>query len=492
MYFTKQFFELTLPDAIIKNDLLNKDAGFSVDSRLVQEGDIFVALKGNVNDGHQFIEEALSKGATGIIAEKSQQKTLDAINSSLLKDKFIVLVDDTLQALWKLAKAWRSQFNYPVIGITGSFGKTSTKEILSNVLKLHGKNALVSKGNQNSVRGLPLNILKMRSEHDIAVFELGINKREEMSKLVEMVKPTIGIITAVGHAHMEGLGSLSDIAAEKREIFKYFTESNIGIINGDQEPLSQIGYTHPVIRFGTKTTNQIQARKIRVSGSDINFVLKIYKQKYNVTLKSNHLGAVFNALAATSVGCLLNIPNDVIVKGIQVPIAIEGRFNMKPLKIGKGTLIDDCYNASPESMKAALLAFEEIDTGAQKIAVLGDMLELGVDSPFWHRQIGRFLRKVPSLDHLILVGELVDWTKKTAPIGLTVQLVSNWEQAVDALSKKVTKESMVLVKGSTRGHKEGLVRLVNYFTNDKQENNQPKDVELSAQFIGAIQSTQEI
>ena len=263
---------------------------------------------------------------------------------------------------------------------------------------------------------------------------------------------------------MEGLGSLADIATEKRDLFKFFTEESIGIINGDQAVLAHVGYVHPVIKFGTKTTNQIQARKVQVATDRMSFVLKIYKEKFNVEINNVHSGAIFNALAASAAAHMLGIPNSVIIKAIQTPPVVAGRFELKPIKENKGIIINDCYNANPESMKAALLAFQKIETKAHKIAVLGDMLELGLNSPFWHRQLGRFLRKVPSLRHVILVGDMMKWAKKTIPVGLTVVTVANWQEAITYLESALSQESLVLVKGS-RGM--GLTNVVNALSIDK-------------------------
>ncbi len=253
----------------------------------------------------------------------------------------ILAVPNPLQALIQLATVWRAQFTYPVVGITGSVGKTSTKEMIANILTLNDMPIIASHGNQNTNIGLSLNMLRMRSAHKAAIFELGISKRGEMAQLAAIVKPTTAIITNIGHQHMDGLGSLQDIALEKRDIFKYFAEENIGIINGDQSILSHVSYPHPVIRFGSKTTNQIQARKIRVNGSHINFVLKIYKKKYNIILDQPHMGSVFNALAATAAAHLLGVPEEIIVKGIQRPLVVAGRFEQRPLKFAKGSLIND-------------------------------------------------------------------------------------------------------------------------------------------------------
>jgi len=477
MRLDKDFLWSVLPDAVVAHGQFPEDFLFCVDTRSLQKGDIFIALKGKQTDGHLFVKDALQKHAGGIFIEKSKQDLLKDLDQDLLKKKLVVLVDNALSALTLLATAWRQRFDYPVVGITGSVGKTSTKEVLARIVAESGKNYLVSRGNQNSVIGLSLNVLRMRPTHEGAIFELGINKRGEMETLVDIAKPTIGLITGVGHTHMAGLGAVADIAAEKRIIFKYFKEENIGVINGDQPMLSSIGYAHPVIRFGCKTTNQIQARKVRINESSIDFVLKIYHKKYSIRMQGTHIGVVFNAIAAACVARLLGIHDDVILKGIQQQIVVPGRFECKKLTTGKGSLIDDCYNASPESVKAALLAFEKIETQAKKILVFGDMLELGVDSAFWHRQIGRFLRKAPSVHTVILVGSLVKWVSKTLPVGIKVELVATWQEAVELLKKLVAQESLLLVKGSTAGYTNGLVHLVRHFTANPQNG---QDIQLIA------------
>jgi UDP-N-acetylmuramoyl-tripeptide--D-alanyl-D-alanine ligase len=448
MRFDEHFLKGVLPDIVFTSTAFPEEPNIVVDSRVVKKGDIFIALKGSKHDGHEFVNQAIESGASGIIIAHHKKDIADKISPECLKKIGVALVPDTLEALSALATAWRAQFQYPVVAITGSVGKTSTKETVCNILSMHGVDYVASLGNQNTAIGLAMNIFNMRAHHKVAVFELGINKRGEMAKLAAIAHPTIAVITNIGHAHMEGLGSLQDIAIEKKDIFKYFTEKSIGIINGDQNVLSQAAYVHPVIKFGTKTINQVQARKIYVSNKRISFTLKLYKQKFSILLRQTHEGAIFNSLAAAAVGYLLNIPGDVIARGLAAPVIVAGRFETLALQNGNGIVINDCYNANPESMKAALQAFQQMDTKDQKIAVLGDMLELGVNSPFWHRQLGRFLRKVPSLNHIILVGSMVHWTKKTLPFGLTVDMVPTWQEAVTKLEGKLNKESTVLVKGS--------------------------------------------
>lgn len=448
MRFNEHFITRAVSDVSILHNTFPENPCFSIDSRTSQPGDFFVALVGERSDGHDFLEAVFKKGAVGCMINASKKDLLQNIPSDMLKNKLVLIVPDTLQALLQLAKAWREQFTYPVVSITGSVGKTSTKELIANILTLAGKPCIASYANQNTKIGLALNMLRMREHHEAAIFELGISKPGEMAEMAYLVQATSAIITNIGHQHMDGLGSLQGIALEKRDIFKYFTEKNIGIIHGDQPLLCNVSYPFPVVKFGLKTINQLQARKIRVENSCVKFVLKIYKNKYQIVLSQPHMGSVFNSLAAASAAHLLGVSEDIIVRAIQAPLQVAARFESRQLKSMNGTLINDCYNASPESMKESLLAFQHIQTSAQKIAVIGDMLGLGADSPFWHRQLGRLLRKVPSLKHVILVGDLVQWTYKVLPVHLTVDKAPTWEAAVSLLNQKLTKESLVLVKGS--------------------------------------------
>jgi UDP-N-acetylmuramoyl-tripeptide--D-alanyl-D-alanine ligase len=458
MRFDKHFITRALPDASVAFERFPEVVEFVTDSREASPGAVFVALNGIHRDGHDFIVDAFEQGAVGCIIAESKKSVVNTIKG--IEEKLVVTVKDPLEAFIHLAIEWRSQFSYPVLAITGSVGKTSTKEFVSRIMLNCGKNYFVSHENQNTKIGVALNMLRLKEDHELAIFEIGISKRGEMAELAEMLQPTTAVITNIGHQHMDGLGSLNDIALEKRDVFKYLTEKSIGIVNGDQSILSRVSYRHPVVRFGSKTTNQIQARKIRIADSQISFILKIYQKKYFITLNRPHTGAVFNALAATAAAHWLGVPDDIIVAAIQQPCVVEGRFEERAISGDKGILINDCYNANPESMKAALLAFQQIETTAPKIAILGDMLGLGVNSPFWHRQVGRFLRKAPSLNKVILVGELVSWVKKTSPVGLPVEIVATWKEAVEKIEADLSAKPAVLVKGSRAVGLDNLVEIL--------------------------------
>ncbi len=447
MRVNQDFILSVFPDALFRGNYLAATDSWAVDSRVVQPGDTFVAIGGSKTDGHAFLAEVYERGVRTVMVATAQ---VAAVAHELKKFEAagtVIVVPCPMTALLGLAAAWRSRFSYPVIGITGSVGKTTTKEMIGNIFKYQYTDYLVSQGNQNTLIGLSLNMLRMRNDHAVALFELGINKRGEMAHLAAHLRPTMAVITALGHGHMEGLGSLADIAVEKRDIFKWLPEDGIGIIDGDQPLLALISYRHPVIRFGRKMVNQVQARKVVYQHSQIQFQLKVYDERATVTLATEHEARVHNALAAATVAHTLKIPLATICRGLETHVAVQGRFAKYRLRQG-AVIIDDSYNANPESMKAALQAFEQFEGKQTKIAVLGDMLELGINAPFWHRQVGRFLRKVPSLAEVIFVGDQMKWAHEMVPFGITARRVSSWEEVLPLLEGRLTDQVAVLVKAS--------------------------------------------
>ncbi len=464
MSFNEHFLRGVVPKVSLLMNTFPEDARFSIDSRTLQQGEIFVALKGEHVDGHNFIAQALEKGAAGLVIASDKQHLLQKIESRQLKNKLVIAAPNTFDFMFQIAAAWRAQFSYPVLAITGSVGKTSTKEMIAAILLSHKRNCLVARANQNTKIGVALNILRMRENHDCAIFEVGISQRGEMREIAELLRPTIGLITYIGHCHMEGLGSLADIAAEKRALFKYFTGENIGIINGDQALLSHVSYPHPVVKFGFKSTNQIQARKVSQHEDHTDCVIKLYKDKYPISIPQIHPATLMNSLASAAASYILGASNEKIIDSIQHPITISGRFEKRSLKNKqRGSIINDAYNANPESMKAALATFSKIKTNAKKIVVIGDMLELGANSAFWHRQLGRVLRRMSATHDIILVGEHIQWAKKSLPVGAHVDALSSWQEVIPVVERKIkeNKENLILIKGS---HGTGLHHLAEALT----------------------------
>jgi UDP-N-acetylmuramoyl-tripeptide--D-alanyl-D-alanine ligase len=468
MIYTPYFFKTALPDAkfitsfamlddfFIQNEIF----GFCIDSRKIETDQIFIALQGEQVDGHVFIKEVLLKGAVGLIIEEDKEFLLKNIDAKLLENKLVIVVKDSLHALKQLAKIWRHRFKCTVIGVTGSVGKTTTKQMLANIFKQANIPAYVSLKNQNTVIGLSLNILNLRQEHKLAVFEMGISHKGEMEELADVLRPNIGIITYISIAHGQGLGSLKEIAKEKQNIFKFFKSNNIGIIWGDNNKVKNLYYDFPIITFGLKTKNDIQARMININeDGSTSFNLKIYNNKYPIQILNSHAGIINNILASSSLATFLGIDHKFILQGINTYKSFEGRFEQRKLKSFPGHLIHDCYNASPQSMKAALESFSKIPKqkdglSFKKIVVLGDMLELGKKEIYWHRQTGKLLSKNLDLDFIILVGKLSRHICKTIPAFLKnkTKKVKDWKQASSALneylSRSNNKGSVILFKSS--------------------------------------------
>lgn len=478
MKLTRDFLTQALPEAVYysASQIVN-DAGWeriekesilvSIDTRTLQPGELFVALKGPQFDGNDFIASALENGACAIVMNEERVHQLEDFMRSYPSVLFILVVD-TLQAFINLAKAWRKQLTCTVVGITGSVGKTTTKEMLRSILQAAGINAYVSYKNYNNIFGLCYNILRVPLEASVAVFEVGINECGEMRQLADILRPDIGLITIIGHAHLEGLGnSVQSVSHEKRQLFAFFDSKSIGIICGDQSLLTDVYYHHPVAKFGLKTKNHVQARKTRVECDDQGkfttvFAIKWYGHKAHIRLHGNHPGYVSNALAASTIAYLLNIQFDAVIRGLESYTGTENRFEMRTLRQGKVVVLNDAYNANPESMKAALLAFGQFKKAGKKVAVLGDMLELGEKEAFWHRQIGRVINKNIELDYLILVGNRARDISATIPFDLKVEFAADWLEAQNSLERYLDLEkehkSMVLVKASGSVD---LVKMVN-------------------------------
>lgn len=449
MRLDRNFVKSALPEATFDGIAEPFFEKFVIDSREVTAGATFVARKGSAVDGHDFVSDAVARGATGLIIDQSRRAVLSTIPSAQLKKLSIALVPSAEEALVRLAKSWRAQFSIPVVGITGSIGKTSTKEMLAEMVRVSGKECLVSAGNYNTLLGLSMTLLQLEQKHQCAIVEMGISCPGEMEQLADLVRPTMGVITVIAHQHMDSLGSISAIAAEKRAIFKYFKPDNIGFINGDQPLLAATSYAHPVVRFGFKTINQIQMRRVAISGMKTTGILKLYGDRYPIVLRTPHQGRLLQALASAAPAYFLGVSNQCIVEVIQKFAAVPGRFEPLALRSGKGIVINDAYNANPESIKEALLAFGRFEAPGRKVAVLGDMLGLGASSPFWHRQIGRFLRKVPSVEHVIFVGSHMAVAQKTVPRYVQATTVATWQDVAPALETLFAEgECAILVKGS--------------------------------------------
>lgn len=375
-------------------------AGVVIDSRQVEQDYLFVAIKGERVDGHDFADAVFSQGAAAVLAE---QKLEDP------KGPYI-LVESTKQALKDLATFYRSGLDIQVVGITGSVGKTSTKEMIASVLETKYR-VLKTAGNFNNEIGLPLTIFRLREEDEVAVLEMGISDFDEMHRLAQIARPDICVITNIGICHLENLGDRDGVLRAKTEVFDHLNHGGIAILNGDDDKLAtveQVQGKAPVF-FGTEplnhegAENEIFATDIKDLGLEGMEVLLHFPDREQKCVRIPIPGKhnVYNALAGACVGAKLGLSNEEICLGIQQAKTIGGRTN---LIHGEDILIiDDCYNANPVSMKAALDVLTKAE--GRTIAVLGDMGELGKEEKQLHYEVGAYAAG-KQVDALFCCGEL--------------------------------------------------------------------------------------
>lgn len=418
-------------------------AGAVIDSRRVEPDYLFIATVGERVDGHSFINEVFDKGALGVVCEKAPDAP---------KGPYI-LVDNSLEALKSIAKWYRLQLNIKVVGITGSVGKTSTKEFISAVLA-QKYNVLKTEGNFNNEIGLPLTILKLREAHEIAVLEMGINNFGEMHRLSEIAKPDLCVITNIGQCHLENLGSREGILKAKTEIFDFMSENGRVCVNGDDDMLVTIPEVKGMrpIRFGLGSQNDVTASDIvskGLFGSSCNIHVGYKPFSADIPLPGAHM--VLNALAATAVGSLFDMTNREIAAGIAGVTPVGGRSNI--LRETKWTIIDDCYNANPVSMKAAIDLLRMADT--RKVAILGDMGELGENENALHQEVGEYAA-LTKVDLLVCVGSLSrtmyegakNQVEKNSIATSRVLYYATREELIEALSGFLKPNDTILVKAS--------------------------------------------
>lgn len=424
---------------LVNGNSLTDITNVTMDSRKVTEGSLFVAIKGERVDGHDFMAEVFAKGATAVLCDHVPE----GITGSC------IVVDNTVKGLQDLATWYRETLNVKVIGITGSVGKTSTKEVVAGTLSA-GFKVLKTIGNYNNEIGLPLTVLSIEEDTEIAVLEMGISDFGEMRLLSSIAKPDIAVITNIGQAHLEYLKNRDGILRAKSEIFEYMNKDGRVYLNGDDDKLITVEqvYGHAPIFFGFGMENDAYPTCIEpkgLGGTGMHLVLKNTEFDATINIPGKHM--VLNAVCAAQIAKDLGMSDEKIVEGLSQARTISGRSNIIPYK-ETGYIIDDCYNASPASMMAA------IDTlmlaKGRKVAVLGDMFELGEDSDNMHASIGEYAVKV-GVDKLICVGEncLHMYNKAMNTVGRTgIVHYSKLEDLLKNLSIEFKPTDNILVKSS--------------------------------------------
>lgn len=405
----------------------------STDTRNIQPGALFVAIPGEVYDGHDYIAEAVAKGAVGVLASRSISTTVP-----------VIAVEDTLWAYGQIAAMYRSNFKIPMVGVTGSCGKTSVKSMIANILK-QSADVLSPEGSFNNEIGLPKTLLDLNNEHKFAVLEMGARKPGDIKYLMELVNPSVTVINNVAPVHLETFGDLDGVANTKGEIYQYLQPHGTAVINVDEEYaplwLSKLK-TQNIITFGLERAADVTCAYIIEEHHRIKFELVTDIGMIEIVLPLLGLHNVKNALASAAVARALDVSLQDIKQGLENFEPVKWRMEVKA-GINGAKIIDDSYNANPMAMKYAIDTLAK--QSGKQILVIGDMLELGVHEVERHKEVGQ-QAKAAGIDYLIAFGDLAQHAVKE--FGINAQFFTDKSKLIAELSTMLDAETVVLVKGS--------------------------------------------
>ena len=420
--------------------LLGEDCEFtsvSTDTRTLQAGALFVALSGPNFDGHDFAAAAAERGAVAALVDRPLSVELAQ-----------VVVADPLAALSAFAREWRRQFQIPAIGVTGSNGKTTTKELIGAILSRLGP-TLVTHGNLNNHIGVPLTLLQLNASHRYAVIEMGANHQGEIAHLANIAEPTVGIVTNAGAAHLEGFGSLEGVAIGKGELFRALPADGVAVVNADDAFASmwrEAASAERLLTFGFEQPADFMAHKVQshsdATGFRIDFELVTPSGTRAATLNLAGLHNLRNALGAAAAACAAGADLDDVVTGLAAVKSVAGRLELKPA-INGAFVVDDSYNANPSSLKAGLDAFRSF-TGARWL-VLGEMKELGDSSDELHAEVGRYARQA-GVERVLAVGERARYAVEA--FGEGAEWFTDVDALIQAAQSSLRSGVAVLIKGS--------------------------------------------
>ncbi len=424
---------------VAKRDTIHS---ISIDSRTVREGEVFFALRGERFDGHDFIPEAISNGASMVVAKR---EWWDQKGSTSIYDLCVIIVEDSLKALGDFARYYRGLFNLKVVGITGANGKTTAKDMTASVLseKFRVRKSI---GNYNNLFGLPLSILQISESDQVGIFEMGMSRPGEVARLTEIGHPDIGVILNVGPVHLEFMQSVQKVAEAKFEMLQNLPEGALALLNGDDSYCLDMitRWKGKAMTFGAAATCDFRALEVHSNSSGY----PSFNFNNLVELKLSVLGDynIHNALVASAVGTLLGLTPEEIKRGVERFAGTPMR--MQKVLVGGLTILDDSYNANPTSMRNALKLLSQMKTKGKKVAVLGDMLELGERTKVYHQEIGHLAAK-SGLDILVTVGELGgEIAASAAGAELRLESFPRREEVVDFLRGELSPGDILLVKAS--------------------------------------------
>ena len=412
--------------------------GAVIDSRQVEPGYLYIPIRGERVDGHRFIPDVFAKGALAVLSEEPLDNPAGPY----------IQVASSEQALKDIAEFYLKQLQIPVVGITGSVGKTSTKEVIASVLKEKYR-TLKTQGNFNNELGLPLTVFRLREEDQIAVLEMGISDFGEMSRLTKIARPDTCVITNIGTCHLENLGDRDGVLKAKTEIFKCMNPEGHIVLNGDDDKLASVSEYNGIkpVFFGLDENRDVYADHIESKGlKGVACRIHLGEAVFDVLVPTPGIHMVYNALAAAAVGRIYGLTTEEIKKGIESLETIRGRFKM--IETDKFLVVDDCYNANPMSMKASLDVLH--DGEGRRVAILGDMGELGENEIALHEEVGTHAAQC-GIDACICVGELsahmAEAARKADP-DFEVIYEESREALLEHLKDLVQKGDTILVKAS--------------------------------------------
>lgn len=439
---------ITATDAVcLQNGAVTQVEFVGTDSRHVTAGMLFVPLKGERFDGHDYIEMAVREGAAAVLTDRPIR----------VEDKTVAVlqVADTRLALQRLAGYHRRRFGIDVVAVTGSNGKTTTKELIASVLAQQFRVRKTEKNYNNEI-GMAMTLLQLEPADEICVVEMGMRGRGQIRELAQMAMPTIGVVTNVGVAHLELLGSRQEVALAKRELIEALPPNGTAVLNYDDERVRQMEQVVAgrTVRYGFDSGAVVQAMDAEYGIGKTKFVCRVFDEVYPVVLPMIGKHNVYNALAAIAVGRVLGISETKIQKGLQSATHVGMRQEIE--RYGDITFINDAYNANPDSLRSSLASLEQVGDG-RKIAVLGNMYELGGAAAKAHREIGMHLTDY-GIAAVITVGDLAaELADGAREVGIAATACATAEEAVRALHRTVRAGDIVLVKGSRSMQMEQLI-----------------------------------
>jgi len=434
------------------NSVRHSVKGISIDSRTVKRTDLFIALKGENFDGHDFIGSVIKKGVKCIIVSERFIKR----NASIIRKNHqacFIVVKDTLKALGDIAHDHRKRFNMTVIGITGSTGKTTVKEIIAHVLRTK-YSVLKNEGTKNNLIGLPLSILKLKKRHQFCVLEMGTNMPGEIKRLAQIAGPDLGVITNIGHSHLEYLGDKKNVYREKRELLRTLGRNSIAVLNIDDEYLSSQKHNCRVKYFGINKKCKYRAKDIKAREKGLSF--SVEKERFYIPFIGAH--NVYNALAGIACGDIFNIEMRRIKKALRYfrnPL----RDRLSISRHNRISIINDTYNSNPLSFETAVKTLTGIRGKGRTIVVSSDMLELGERAPYFHAEAGKLVAR-SGVDYLITCGDQSRHTSRAAVrTGMHIDKVYHMSRntRIGAVLKKILRpDDILLIKGSRGTHMENV------------------------------------